>query len=108
MIAAGEHWPGQDVLRPALEDLLGAAAVISALAENGIDRLAPEAIAAEACYAGIADIASVVANCASGRELADMGFGADVSVATEIDASDVVPVLVEGAFVDACSHRIVG
>ncbi|WP_261765559.1 hypothetical protein [Actinotalea fermentans] len=34
-----------------------------------------------------------------GRELQVAGFGADVEVASALDASPVVPVLVDGAFV---------
>ncbi|MFD6156155.1 2-phosphosulfolactate phosphatase [Nocardia sp. NPDC060256] len=101
VIAAGEHWPGQDVLRPAIEDWFGAAAIISALAENGAGPLSPEASAAKATYDATADIPSLITQCASGRELASIGFADDVAVAIEIDASKVVPVLVDGAFTDA-------
>jgi 2-phosphosulfolactate phosphatase len=39
--------------------------------------------------------------CPSGAELVERGFAADVRLASEIDASDVVPALVEGRFVPA-------
>ncbi|MFI9407778.1 2-phosphosulfolactate phosphatase [Nocardia sp. NPDC052316] len=101
VIAAGEHWPGQDVLRPAIEDWFGAAAVISALAARGAGPLSPEAAAAKSCFDATGDVPQLVAECASGRELAAIGFADDVAVATEIDVSTTVPVLVDGSFVDA-------
>ncbi|WP_040778147.1 2-phosphosulfolactate phosphatase [Nocardia pneumoniae] len=101
VIAAGEHWPGRDVLRPAVEDWLGAAAVIAALAEHGAGALSPEASAAAAGYGAVDDARAVVSDCASGRELAAGGFGADVAVATELETSQAVPVLVDGCFVNA-------
>lgn len=101
VIAAGEHWPGADVLRPAVEDWLGAAAVITALAQRVSGPLSPEAVLARAGYEGIADVRALVHDCASGRELAAKGFGDDVTVATELESSKVVPLLVDGAFVDA-------
>jgi 2-phosphosulfolactate phosphatase len=47
VIAAGERW-GDGSLRPALEDLLGAGAVIAALHDQGSGPLSPEAEAARA------------------------------------------------------------
>ncbi|MEU8897240.1 2-phosphosulfolactate phosphatase [Nocardia sp. NPDC048505] len=101
VIAAGEQWPGQDELRPAIEDWLGAAAVISALAGHGAGPLSPEARAAAAAYDGLADVAALIADSASGRELAAIGFAADVAVAVELGVSTAVPLLVDGAFIDA-------
>lgn len=102
VVAAGERWPDGS-LRPALEDLLGAGAVIAAVRRYGGDagRLAPEVSAAAAAAEGIGDVAAAVTECASGRELIDAGFAEDVAVATEIDASTVVPVLRDGAFTAA-------
>jgi 2-phosphosulfolactate phosphatase len=98
VVPAGERWPDGS-LRPALEDLLGAGAVVDALATSMPDlALSPEATAAAVTYAGTPDVPDVVGRCASGEELALAGFGADVEVAVEIDASDVVPVLTDGAF----------
>ncbi|WP_067713601.1 2-phosphosulfolactate phosphatase [Nocardia yamanashiensis] len=98
VIAAGEHWPGESGLRPAVEDWLGAGAVISALTEFGVDGLSSEARAAKAGYDGIGDIAGLIRESASGRELAAIGFADDVAIALEIGAGKTVPVLVDGAF----------
>jgi 2-phosphosulfolactate phosphatase len=94
VIAAGEHW-SDGSLRPALEDLLGAGAVLASLPEQ---ELSPEARAARAAYEGTSSVAEAVRGCASAIELIDAGFGADVEIAVELDASRVVPVLAGGAF----------
>lgn len=100
VIASGERWPDGS-LRPALEDLLGAGAVIAALRRHGRDRLAPEAAMAAAAFEGTTDLAAAVAASASGRELSDAGYAEDVGIATEADACTVVPVLHDGAFTAA-------
>ncbi|MEU7218338.1 2-phosphosulfolactate phosphatase [Nocardia iowensis] len=105
VIAAGEHWPGQNVLRPAVEDWLGAGAVASALAARETGALSPEALAAKASHDGTDNIPTMIANCASGRELATGGFSDDVAIATELDTSNAVPLLVDGAFTDVASLR---
>ncbi len=42
-----------------------------------------------------------VHGCASGLELSAADFAEDVAVAAELDVSDVVPVLADGAFHDS-------
>jgi 2-phosphosulfolactate phosphatase len=100
VIAAGERWPDGS-LRPALEDLLGAGAVIAAVNQHGSRLLSPEADAARACSEATADTAAAVTNSASGRELTGRGFADDVAIATEINSSRVVPVLTDHAFTAA-------
>lgn len=100
VIAAGERWPDGD-LRPALEDLLGAGAIIAALRTSGRATLSPEAAAAQASFTAADDVARALATCASGQELAEYGFADDVAIAGELDESNVVPVLHEAAFTDA-------
>jgi 2-phosphosulfolactate phosphatase len=91
VIAAGERWPDGS-LRPALEDLLGAGALIRELRSQGAGPLSADARAAKASYEGTADLAHAVATSASGRQLAAMGFVADVAIATEEDVCALVPV----------------
>jgi 2-phosphosulfolactate phosphatase len=100
VIAAGEQWP-DGRLRPALEDLLGAGAVVAALHAAGAGPLSPEAAAAAACFTGTPDVAAAVAACASGAELRAAGYAEDVQMAGAPGSSRVVPVLDGGAFTAA-------
>ncbi|MFE4698704.1 2-phosphosulfolactate phosphatase [Streptomyces sp. NPDC056738] len=92
VIAAGEQWPDGS-LRPALEDLLGAGALISDLHAQGAGPLSAEAAAARACGECTADIPHAITVSVSGRELALAGSAEDVAIAIEEDTCPVVPVL---------------
>lgn len=99
VIAAGERWPDGE-LRPAIEDLLGAAAVIDGMTE------APAGLSLEAAVAlgnlnAMPDVPATVRRCVSAQELIARGFGDDVEIAVRRDVSDVVPLLRGGAFVPA-------
>ncbi len=97
VIAAGEHWPG-GALRPAIEDLLGAGAVIARLR----GALSPDARAAKAAYLDLKDeIAATLRESLSGQELIAAGFSEDVEMALQEDASTAVPLLRDGRYVDA-------
>jgi 2-phosphosulfolactate phosphatase len=98
VIPAGERWPDGS-LRPAMEDLLGAGAVLNALGYAD-GAYSPEAALARAAYAGMtqAEIAEAVRSCGSEQELITGGFSDDVEVAVEIGTSSVVPVLLDGCF----------
>lgn len=96
VIAAGERWPGGE-LRPALEDLLGAAAIIAAFGQHVIR--SPEALAAEAVWQAHGDQAGVLLrDCFSGQELTRQRFAADIALAAGHDAQDIVAVRTDGAF----------
>lgn len=97
VIAAGERW-GRDAgsLRPAVEDLLGAGAILTALAPSDPS---PEACAAMAAFqAAQPHLRAQLLACCSGRELVEKGFAQDVNMAAEYDVSDTVPVMSDGAF----------
>ncbi|WP_406300630.1 2-phosphosulfolactate phosphatase (plasmid) [Embleya sp. NBC_00888] len=100
VIASGERWPDGS-LRPSLEDLLGAGAVVAGLGEHGCGTISPEADAAAGAFVSTSDVGTAVAAGASGRELAAGGFAEDVAIAIEMDGSNVVPVLSGGAFAHA-------
>jgi len=94
VIAAGERWP-DDSLRPALEDLVGAGAIVARLPGS----LSPEAALARAAFERVAGaLERTLFECASGRELVERGFPRDVALAAELDASPVAPRLAGDAF----------
>ena len=95
VIAAGERWPGGG-LRPAVEDFVVAGAILAALDPDG---LSPEAGAAVAAFrAAVGDLRATLDASSSGQELRHAGFDRDVALAAELDATDRVPVLVDGVF----------
>lgn len=100
IVAAGERWAIDDSLRPALEDHLGAGAIACNLRELGYARvMSPEATAAAELFAASRSrISELLQECVGGRELIDKGFADDVTVACEMDAATVVPVLRHGVF----------
>ena len=98
VVAAGERWPDDDSLRPAVEDLWGAGAVVAAfVAARPGTTASPEAQAARTASEAVrADPLAQLSRSASGVELEQKGFGADLAVAAELDVSSVVPVLTDG------------
>ncbi|MFR9730234.1 2-phosphosulfolactate phosphatase [Saccharopolyspora sp. MS10] len=95
VIAAGERWGVvSGPLRPAVEDLLGAGAIISALP----GARSPEAEVAAAAHAAVADrLEPLLLDCESGAELRELGFADDVRLAAEADVSGAAPALRAGA-----------
>lgn len=96
VIAAGERWPDGS-LRPCVEDLLGAAAVVDGLSQGDVP-LSVEAAVALAALAAVPDVPAAVLGCASGRELVAGGYTEDVAIAVRINGSRMVPVLRGEAF----------
>lgn len=95
IIPAGERWKQQQTLRPAIEDLIGAGAVIHALEGTR----SPEAeTAARVFEAFRGDLEPVLCESGSGKELIGRGFAEDVRLAAALDASRCVPVLKDGAY----------
>jgi 2-phosphosulfolactate phosphatase len=93
VIAAGERWPGGG-LRPAVEDAWGAGAVLTELGRLGWTDLSPEAESVRAGYESVRGREGIVLlQCASGQELVERGFGADVEIAAEVNRSTCVPQL---------------
>ncbi len=102
VIACGERWPDGS-LRPAVEDLIGAGAVVAVLA--GTRSRSPEAEAARVAFeAAAGDLPTVLAECASGRELRAKGLGDDIAWAAASDVSDAVPVLGDDGAYRAPEH----
>ncbi|EWT01229.1 hypothetical protein N865_05455 [Intrasporangium oryzae NRRL B-24470] len=107
LVPAGERWPDDHTLRPSAEDLWGAGAVVEAVVarlehQAGPLLLSPEAELALHAWLGVAHrVEDALAASASGRELIDIGWPDDVEIAAEVDGSERVPVLRDGAFVAA-------
>jgi 2-phosphosulfolactate phosphatase len=110
VIAAGELTDAGD-LRFAVEDQLGAGTIIAALSDLGADHTSPDAAAACESARGLRRaMRHLLTASGSGKELAD-GVDAtariqaaglnptETTAAAEVDASDAVPVLVDGVFV---------
>jgi 2-phosphosulfolactate phosphatase len=94
VVPAGETWPDGS-LRPALEDWLGAGAIISHLSGS----LSPEAEAAAAAFeAHNDDLFGAVSACPSGVELVEKGYGRDVEITSQYDSSTTVPRFIQPAF----------
>lgn len=98
VVACGERWP-DGTLRPALEDHVGAGGIVAAL---GRPDLSAEARAAALLHESLgATRRATLADCASARELVERGFGADVDLCLDEDASDVAARLADDRFVAA-------
>lgn len=99
VIACGERWEDEASLRPCLEDLLGAGAVLAAL---DLSQASPEAkLAAAAFSAARATLSELIAGCASAHELVERGQQRDLPWAAEHDVSPAAPRLREGLYESA-------
>jgi 2-phosphosulfolactate phosphatase len=99
VVPAGERWP-DDSLRPAVEDLWGAGAVVAGLVDRGVEGLSPEARVAEQAFRS-ARLPDELMELAGAVELREAGFADDVAVAGEVAVSGVVPLLSGESFTDA-------
>jgi len=98
IIAAGERWgDATGPLRPAVEDMIGAGAVLAALDPSNArsqPRSSPEASAARAVFLSARPLLfDALLSSASGRELAARGWDDDVATAAAYDVTDVIPIL---------------
>jgi 2-phosphosulfolactate phosphatase len=93
VVACGERWkaPEEDgAIRFAIEDYLGAGAILSSLSHER----SPEAQVCAAAFAQVRhDLPRLIRDCVSGRELRAVGFGGDAEHAARLDRYDAVPVL---------------
>lgn len=100
VIPAGERWPGERALRPSVEDLVGAGAIIDRLPGNR----SPEAQVAVAAFQGVrSNLADFLSGCSSGRELIERDFSVDVDLAARLDVSDCSARLVNGGYIGVAS-----
>ncbi|MEV7873705.1 2-phosphosulfolactate phosphatase [Microbacterium sp. NPDC089188] len=100
ILAAGST--DEQGVRFAVEDLLGAGAVIAALGDLGIDHASPDAaVAGEGFRALGGAVRHLLTASGGGRALAADGGRDAVLAAAARDAASVVPVLRDGVFVGA-------
>jgi 2-phosphosulfolactate phosphatase len=103
IIGAGERWRGATgPLRPAVEDLIGAGAILAALdpaASISSPGCSPEAAAARAAFvAARPRLHETLISTSSGRELLSLGWADDIAAAAALDVATVAPELVDGEF----------
>lgn len=95
VLACGERWrqPSEDgELRFAIEDYLGAGATLSGLPAS-LSRSPEAAICQGAFLEARDDLAQILTESGSGRELRAMGYPEDVEHAARLDVYDAVPVM---------------
>jgi len=101
VIPAGERWESNS-LRPCLEDLIGAGAVLAEM--DGT--LSPEAELAVSAFAHFRQtLFDAISRCGSGKELSQKAFTVDIELAAEYAVSSSAPVLAGDRFIDDCSPR---
>lgn len=94
VIPAGERWPN-GWLRPSFEDWIGAGAIVHYLCGD----CSPEAYASRSAFLAAEDnLTDLLLQCGSGKELVERGYEEDVLLAAELNVSDGVPTLQEGAY----------
>jgi 2-phosphosulfolactate phosphatase len=95
VLACGERWrePNEDgELRFAIEDYLGAGAILSGLSSS-LSR-SPEALVCEHAFRASRDkLAAIIDESGSGRELRVAGYPQDVEHCARLDAYDAVPIM---------------
>lgn len=104
VIPAGERW--QDGrLRPALEDLLGAGAILRALSSLLPGSLSPEAESAAVVFDSFrARLPVTLAAIASGKEALERGSAEDLQLAAALNESTAAPRLIDGAYLDITQY----
>jgi len=94
VVPAGERWR-DDSLRPAVEDLLGAGAILDAL---DMPLTAEARVARDAFRAAVPDLAAILRGSVSGQELVGRGFEKDVAFAAALNVSTAAPFLRDGEY----------
>ena len=94
VVPAGEQWPDGG-FRSAVEDLLGAGAILDAL---DLPLSAEAQIARDTFHAATPDLAAIIRASMSGQELIGRGFQEDVEFAAALNVSAVAPLLRNGAY----------
>lgn len=100
IVCAGERWGDafeQEEMRVAIEDYVGAGAIISHISSAS---KSPEATLCESAFrASRETLRELLRGCRSGQELFERGFGGDVEHSLQLDCYPVASVLSNGCFV---------
>jgi len=97
VICAGEKWKDDGSLRPAIEDFLGAGAIIANFKGN----LSPEAeLAVKAFSSTSSDLQTCLEACSSGKELIKMGYRSDIPLIADMNSDNSVPILINGVYTE--------
>ena len=98
VVACGERWeqPHEDgCLRFAIEDYLGAGAILNSLPFS----ISPEAEMSAVAFAAMQDrLTETLWSCCSGLELRNRGYPQDVEHASMLNVYDSAPILRRGQF----------
>ena len=96
VIPAGEKW-SNGTLRPAIEDLIGAGAIINYLTGTK----SPEAEVALSAFKTVEhSLPSTLLSCLSGKELLARGFKHDIELAAQFNCSNAVPKLLNETYIN--------
>lgn len=97
IVPCGERWHQDNSLRPAIEDFMGAGAIIHGLS----GKKSPEAQLAESAFLSTQHaLLDTLYACGSGIQLIEQGYESDVMIAGELNISQAVPIMnAEGAYV---------
>lgn len=121
VIPAGEKWEDDSSLRPCVEDMLGAGAIIAYLKglvspegrvmmavfnmfKNNIAGALKSSSSGKEHKTVFDSFAHVIKNSSSGKELIERGYEKDIEIASELNVSECVPVLINGAYVNAMAN----
>jgi 2-phosphosulfolactate phosphatase len=99
VVPSGEMWndvlENEDMLRPSIEDYIGAGAILTKLKGEK----SPEAQVCAAAFNGTREnLKELIWDCGSGRELRQRGYEQDVLHCSQLDTTEAVPILVNGRF----------
>lgn len=97
VVACGERWPDDGSLRVALEDYLGAGAIIAGLTGE----MTPDAQACAITFERVRSegrLGDFIRDCPSGQELVERGFAGDVEHAARLDIYDTAALFSGGCF----------
>lgn len=102
IIPCGERWRADGLLRPAIEDFIGAGAIIHYLSG---DKSVEAKLAENTFLSAKENLFETIKQCSSGRELSELQFVKDIRLASEMNVSNCAPRLLEKAYQNVISKN---